>query len=387
MGGGGAERAFAMLARAFAERGHRVDLLLSLARGPMLDQIPSSVRVIELGGHDARRGLPALLRLPREAWSLASPILGRGKPRVIGSLPALVRYLRGERPDAMLSTVTYEPLVALWANRLARSATRQVLSVQNTMSQEVAHGATREHRLLPDLIRRWYPEADALACVSEGVAEDLVRLTGLPRERLDVVVNPVDVAAISALAEEPVDHPWFQPGQPPVLTNVGRLTPQKDHATLLRAFARVRLARPARLWIMGEGRERDALESLARELGVAADVELPGFVRNPWQYTARAGAFVLSSRWEGLPLSLLEALACATPVVATDCPSGTSEVIGDDAYGRLVPVGDEAALADAILASLAVEPDGELLRKRALEFSIERVADRYLDLMTRRSGR
>ncbi len=382
MGGGGAERAFTMLARAFVERGHRVDLLLAMPRGSMLGQVPDSVRVIDLGGSDARRALPALLRFPSALRRLAWPILRRGKPRALGSLPALVRYLRAERPDAMLSTLAFEPLVALWAHRIAGGPTRQVLSVQNTMSQEIGHAPNRHLRLLPELIRDWYPEADAIACVSDGVADDLARLAGLPRRELVTIHNPVDLERVAALASEPVDHPWFQPGQPPIVTTMGRLTLQKDQATLLRAFARARRSQPARLWIMGEGNQHEALERLARELGIQEDVELTGFVGNPWKYTARADAFVLSSLWEGFPLVLLEALACGTPVVSTACPSGPSEVLGDDLYGRLVPVGDERAMSEAILKTLSIEPDRELLKKRALEFSIDRVADRYLAALT-----
>jgi glycosyltransferase involved in cell wall biosynthesis len=357
MGGGGAERVYATLARAFVERGHRVDLLVALARGPMLDQLPDPVRVVDLGGHPARRGLPTLLRIPGELRRLVWPALARGRPRVLGSLPALVRYLRSERPDAMLSAMSYDHFVALWANRIAGVATRQVVAVHNTMSQEVGHSPNRDFRLLPGLMRRWYPAADAVVCVSEGSADDLARLTSMPRESLTTIYNPVEVDRVTTLAAEPVEHPWFRPDQPPVLVTMGRLTPQKNQAMLLRAFARVRDEREARLWIMGEGRLRNALAAQARELGIAEDVELSGFVANPFKYMTRARAFVLSSLWEGLPMVLLEALACGTPVVSTDCPSGPAEILGGGAYGRLVPVGDDAALARAMLATLEEAPD------------------------------
>jgi glycosyltransferase involved in cell wall biosynthesis len=156
---------------------------------------------------------------------------------------------------------------------------------------------------------------------------------------------------------------------------------QKDFPTLLKAFARVRAVRPARLLILGEGKERTELEVLARELGVASDVALPGFVPNPFPHMMRASVFVLSSAWEGLPGVLIEAMACGCPVVSTDCPSGPAEILDGGVYGPLVPVGDDAALAKAILSVLETPPDPERLRARAALFSTDHAADQYLELL------
>jgi glycosyltransferase involved in cell wall biosynthesis len=156
---------------------------------------------------------------------------------------------------------------------------------------------------------------------------------------------------------------------------------QKDQATLLRAFARVRARRPARLLILGEGNQRLALEALARELGIAADVRMPGFVPNPLAYMRRAAVFVLSSAWEGLPTVLIEALACGCPVVSTDCPAGPAEILDYGRYGRLTPVGDVEALAAAITASVEDGPDRTALEQRALAFSAERAAVAYIGLL------
>jgi glycosyltransferase involved in cell wall biosynthesis len=165
------------------------------------------------------------------------------------------------------------------------------------------------------------------------------------------------------------------------LLGVGRLEPQKDFALLLRAFARIRRERAARLLILGEGRERPRLTQLAKALGVADSVDLPGFVPNPYAHMTRANLFVLSSRYEGLGNVVIEALACGCPVVSTDCPSGPAEVLDRGRYGRLVPVGDPAALAQAILAALEEPVDRARLRGRAAQFSVERAARRYLELM------
>jgi glycosyltransferase involved in cell wall biosynthesis len=183
-----------------------------------------------------------------------------------------------------------------------------------------------------------------------------------------------------ALAAEPVDHPWFASGEPPVVLGVGRLTKQKDFATLLRAFAELRACRPARLAILGEGEERPALESLVRELDLVPEVWLPGYQRNPFKFMARAGVFVLSSAWEGSPGVLVQALACGAPVVATDCPSGPREVLGGGDAGRLVPVGDASALAAAVAAMLA-RSRRPIPPQVLAPFTQEVAVDRYLGLL------
>jgi glycosyltransferase involved in cell wall biosynthesis len=216
--------------------------------------------------------------------------------------------------------------------------------------------------------------------VSGGAADDLARTSGLSRDRVQVVYNPVITPAMLALAREAPDHPWYAHGQPPVILGVGRLTRQKDFATLVRAFALARQQRPARLIILGEGEDRAALEALIRELGVADDVALPGFRDNAMAYMAGSALFVLSSAWEGLPTVLIEALAAGARVVSTDCPSGPREILQGGRLGALVPVGDAAALAAAMgeaLARPAAPPPADALAP----FTRDAAVDRYLHLI------
>ncbi len=191
----------------------------------------------------------------------------------------------------------------------------------------------------PWLARRFYPWADTVIAVSEGVADDLVSCLGLSRAQITVIPNPVVSDDIEALANEPLEHPWFAPGAPPVLLAAGRLTTQKAFPTLLQAFARLVPERDLRLMILGEGPDRGALQAEIDALGLGARVALPGFDPNPFRYLARARLFVLSSAWEGLPGVLIQAMACGTPVVSTDCPSGPREVLENGRLGPLVPVG------------------------------------------------
>jgi glycosyltransferase involved in cell wall biosynthesis len=298
---------------------------------------------------------------------------------VIASLPALARYLRREQPAVLLSAMSHANIVALWARRLSGASTRVVVSERVTLSVVAAQTSRRRGRLRPHLIRWFYPWADGIVAVSRGVADDLARTAGLDRERIDVIYNPIGTPELRELAQAPVDHPWLSSDGPPVVLAAGRLLPQKDFPTLIRAFARVRRLRTARLLVLGEGEQRSLLRDLARTLGIEAEVDLPGFVPNPYAYMARASLFVLSSRFEGLPGVLIEALCCGVPVVATDCPSGPREILEEGRYGRLVPVGDEAALGEAIgdaLAGGVARPPPESWAR----FGLETVVDQYLAL-------
>jgi glycosyltransferase involved in cell wall biosynthesis len=352
--GGGAERVMVDLARGLLARGYPVDVVLPQVEGPYLDLVPPEVRVVDL-----RAG------------------------RVLASLPALVRYLRREQPAALLATLSHANVIALWARRIAGVPTRVVVREANTLSVASRDGARLGDRLLPWLARRFYGWADEIVAVSDGVARDLAAAAGLPPERVHVLHSPLATPELRVLAAEPVDHPWFGPGQPPVVLGVGRLAKQKDFATLLRAFAAVRSSRVARLAILGEGEERPALESLARELDIGADLWLPGYQRNPFKFMARAGIFVLSSLYEGSPGALVQALACGAPVVATDCPSGPREILGragaGDA-GHLVPVGDSAAMAAAIEITLT-QPRRPIPAEVLAPFTLEVAVERYLGLL------
>ena len=234
---------------------------------------------------------------------------------------------------------------------------------------------------MPHLIKRFYPWADGIVVVSRGVRDDMAQLTNIPSERITVIYNPSVVKAeVLERAQAPLDHPWFLPGQPPVLLAVGRLQVQKDFPMLIRAFAQVRQTRPVRLLILGEGKQRPMLEELIKKLGLDGDVSLPGFVVNPFAYMSRASIFILSSRWEGLPTVLVEALCCGTPVISTDCPSGPREILQDGQYGQLVPVGDVVALAHAIEATLqgkTPNPPPESWRP----YDLESVLNQYIDLL------
>jgi glycosyltransferase involved in cell wall biosynthesis len=272
--------------------------------------------------------------------------------------------------------------VLLIAGRVSRRKTKVFVSVHNTISASMSNGDSRRSRDMPRLMKRLFPLADEIIAPSDGVADDIAAIARMRRARISMIYNPVFGPSLLAQAAAEIGHPWLTKGDVPTIVAAGKLKRQKDFPTLLRAFAHIRRALPSRLIILGEGSERASLVKLAEELGLAGDVALPGQVRNPYVYYRRAAVFVLSSKWEGLPTVLIEAMACGCPVVSTACPNGPSEILDNGRFGPLVPVGDDRELAKAVLDTLTNPLPKESLIERARCFSIEEAALRYERLMT-----
>ncbi len=349
--GGGAERVMLNLALGFVQQGIELDLVLARKVGPYLSQIPPQVRVIDLQGSSLMR-----------------------------SIPALSKYLQQESPQVLLSALEDTNIVAIAAKYLAQVSTPVIVTVHNNLSQESQNATNLKRKLVPYLVRWCYPWANGVVCVSQGVAEDLVKL-GLARKHISVIHNPILTPEFSHKLTQPIQHSWFTPGQPPVIIGVGRLNKQKDFPTLIHAFAKIRQQKPLRLILLGEGEERTNLENLVQQLGIAEDVIFPGFVSNPYAYMRQAAVLVLSSAWEGFGNVLVEAMAAGTPVVATNCPSGPAEILADGDYGKLVSVGNSEEMAKAISQTLQEKPNIQLLQQRAVDFSLEKIVSQYQQLL------
>lgn len=365
---GGAARRVLTLVEGFVRSGHRVDVLVIDADAPLTGAVATQARLVLLGCE-----WPLLPLRPR-----------RRRRRIRASIPHLARWLERERPDVLLSGANHMHLASALACRIARVRVPLVLRASNHLT--ASHRRWRERPRLW-LARRCYASAEAIVAVTEAVADDLVRTTRVEASHVVTIPNPTFTADIEARAAERVDHPWLADRDIPVILGVGRLAPSKDFPMLMRAFAQVCAVRPARLVILGEGKERAALGALADTLGISSDVALPGFVVNSLAWMSRAAMLVSSSAWEGAPAVLIEALAAGCPVVSTDCPGGSAEILGRGAFGKLVPVGDADAMASAILATLDARPDPALLRARAAAFASEGVADRYAAVLADASSR
>jgi glycosyltransferase involved in cell wall biosynthesis len=351
-GHSGVDRILVNLIEQWAAWGLAVDLLQVRGHGPMLARFPDDVRCIDLGCS-----------------------------HVNSALPGLMRYLRRERPAALLADKDRVNRIAILARWLSASRTRLLVRLGTTVSVNLASRGLLERWLQRASIRYLYRLADGVIVPSVGVATDLCEQLGVERARLRVAYSPIVSARLEQLAQEPIEHPWLAAGAPPVILGVGELGSRKDFVTLIRAFALVRAEHPCRLLILGRGRQRERLLALASELDIADAVDLPGFVANPYPYMRQAAVFALSSRWEGLGIVLVEALACGTPAVSTDCPSGPREILGPCCPQALVPVGDHQALAQVISTTLSGPPAPALLHERAQAFSVEASARAYLDAL------
>jgi glycosyltransferase involved in cell wall biosynthesis len=347
---GGAERVFVDLANQFAAEGLRVDLTLASAQGPFLAEVHRTVRVIDFG-----------------------------TAGVLRAAPRLARHLRRERPAALLSGLEHANVAALLARLLSRSGTRCVVSTRGVPTM-LSHEAGAHAARVLGVARVAYRFADAIIANSQGVADDMAQHLRVPRERIDVIHNPLNLEEIEKKRAAAVAHPFCAPGAPPLLLSAGRLSPLKDFATLIRAFARLRARRDCRLVILGDGEQRAELEELAGALGVSRDVSLPGFDGNPFAWMRHAALFASTSLSEGCPNALMQALACGTRVVSTDAVGGSAEILERGKWGRVVPVKDDAALADAFAATLD-DTDPPDVRVRAREFALPEVARAYLSIL------
>ena len=372
------------LAQAFVESGHTVDLVLCRNQGEFIGQLPPKVRVLTLSPRTVWVSRTLLMLKNFKAFRvLFLPILcSLSPPKSLAFLPDLIRYLRQEQPGVLLAAKTHTNLVALWATQLAKTSNRVVISERTTLGDITRNSNKWRWKFILPVLAHEYPKADRIITVSDGVNEELALQTGLPPQKITTIYNPLLIHKIRTKSLEPVNHPWFQEkGSSPIILGVGRLVPQKDFATLLKAFSHVRRSQPAHLVIIGEGRLRSELEALAQSLGIDKDVWMPGFTDNPYAFMGRASVLVLSSICEGLPNVLLEALACGCPIVSTDCPSGPAEILEKGKYGALVPIEDVQALTQAIHHTLDKPPNRNDLLVRAADFDIKKVSRQYLDVL------
>jgi glycosyltransferase involved in cell wall biosynthesis len=304
--------------------------------------------------------------------------------RTVTCLPELIRFLRRESPDVLLSAHYFANVVSTLAVTLARNDATLVLTERLNISQVLSGSESAKDRLLPYLMRWTYPRADARVAVSEDAAADLASFLGMDEDEVTAIYNPTLTDEVFKRSEESIDHPWFEDDVPVVL-GAGRLTGQKDFGTLIQAFHELLDDRGARLLILGEGEDRSKLEDLVKRLDVRESVDLHGYVDNPYKFMRAADVFVLSSRYEGMPNVLVEAAALGTPLVATDCPSGPRELLDGRAAGELVPVGDSDSMAEAIRRQLSdperARSDLDTIQDTLEQFRPEVACDNYLELI------
>jgi glycosyltransferase involved in cell wall biosynthesis len=333
MSGGGAERVALTLIKHFAAQGHAIDLLLTIRSGELLSELPDGVRVFDLRA-----------------------------PRIRNALRPIMRYLQAEVPDALQVSMWPLTIVGIIARMLTRSRARLVVSDHAILSD---HYPKARHGVISATVRLFYPRADARVAVSNGAARDLADLARLPLETFTVIANPIDFPG--EINREPEVEALWQGASRRVLT-LGQLKEEKNQGLLIRAFARLPRELNARLMIVGSGSLRSSLEDLAKAEGVSDRVTFAGYANDPWPYYGSADLFVLPSREESFGNVLVEAMHAGLPIVST-ANTGAREILGDGTFGRLVPVGDDEALASAMLETLDERVDQERQKVRARDLS------------------
>jgi len=353
--GGGAERSFLRLARGMLEKGRSVEIALINNTNDYQSEVPDGARMIHLNAG-----------------------------RVATAIPRYARHLSLSKPRSVLSAITHVNVAAIAAHTLSVHKPPLVVSERNQFSARRAHATSLTDRAAYALAPRAYRYTSKVVCVSEGVAGDVRKSTGLDSDKVIAIHNPsYDLCSLDRMAEKPA-HPWFFSPNPNLKTIIamGRLHPQKGYDTLIKAFVRLRLKINARMVIFGEGIERPALEAQAKHLGLDTSVfQMPGFTPNPFALFARADLFVLSSRFEGFPNVLVEAMACGLPVVATDCPSGPREIFDAQNLDQLVAVDDTNGLASEMHRQLLNPLPKEHLIARASIFSVDAASGKYLQAL------
>lgn len=349
-GTGGVERMLVNLALGLTQLGIDVDFILNTLDAPYLDGLPEKVTVRPLGTSDSGKQLN---------W--------------------LVSYLKERQPSVLISAKTADDEIAMRARELCNSRTRIFLRPGTNLSERMRGQRYRFMKNWRDRrrLRKLFLAADGIVTVSQGVADDVMRISGIPGDKVSVIPNPTVTPKIRELAREEAPHRWLTQ-QTPVLIGIGRFSRAKDFSVLIQAFALVLQKQKCRLIILGDGNRAEKLRRLAKSLGIEDAVDFPGFCSNPYAYLARASLFVLSSRREGSPNALIEALALGVPVVATDCNSGPAEILEQGKYGPLVPVGDPVRLADAMIRVLNNPPEASFLKQATREYDYEISARRYL---------
>lgn len=349
--GGGAERMTVVLANELYKRGYEVTFCVREDAGETRALLQKEIPVLDM------------------------KLMQAGKLyRNLKNISVLHQILRSREFDLMLSITTEMSMVAAAATFANPKRIPLIEVSHNTLSMEVHSFQKIRELLFPVMDRRM----DGVITVSEAARLDYIKVCRSDPAHVKTIYNPVISQEVFRLAQQPVEHPWLQEERSfHTIVLAGRLSYQKNHQLMLHALQLLRQKGDYRLLLLGTGELLESLKEQSKELGIEEAVEFAGYVSNPYAYYAKADCVALSSRYEGLPTVLIEALACGARVVSTDCPCGPREILADGKYGVLVPMEDKQALADGILKSLAQTQDQELLKKRSLDFSVERSADAY----------
>jgi glycosyltransferase involved in cell wall biosynthesis len=350
--GGGAQRDMILLCNALAAKGAALVVLVLRNDGPLRALLDPTIRVVEIAGLRIRYAIPGLRR----------------------SISAIA-------PQIVMSSESNLNLCCLAAVRSLPRAKRPKLVLREVGSPSVAqqHDPYLQNRVAYRLLRHLYRHADKVITLTRGARRDLAQNFHVPERMISWM--PSNAVIPPATADRIMRWDGEAGRERDLIVCLGRLSPEKDHRTLLRAMTLLPKSRPWRLAVVGDGPERPVLESFAREHCLCERIVFTGYVSDPFEWMMRARVAVCSSVYEGLCNAIIEALACGTPVVSTDCPYGPREILQDGRYGKLVPVGDAAAMAAAIESALDQTVDRKDLIRRGFDYTAERAAMSLLEIL------
>ena len=407
MHGGGAENVCLTLARELLVKQYRVDLVLLKFHGERLLQIPHDVNLFVLDRRFATRKSMGKCSIPYKSirWikrpsgfkdcviSTAQFLMtlqysftfyARPKLRHLFWTASLGEYMRMEQPTLIFPLLFHSITVCLLARRYSSCNVPLICSFRNTLG----YGRRRKEQTKLMYLKHLLPDAEKIHAVSQGVANSIADHIPEVQNKVATILNPIS-HNVTSLSQQSINHKWLssEPRNesntfPKIILAAGRLIEQKNFLMLIRAFAEVRSQLDVQLILLGDGPQREKICELINSLNIEEAVSMPGWADNPYSFMANADLFVLSSSWEGCPNVLLEALACGCSVVSTDCPSGPSEILEHGRWGRLVPVNDQTALAEAIIAALEDDRNQDSLRQRATQFSPEYTIEKLETLIS-----
>lgn len=352
LAGGGAERVILTLANLFSENGYEVSIVLITDNISYDDHVSSKIKLVKFGSK-----------------------------RVITSFLKLRSFIIKEKPNIIFSTLAHLNIFILFLKLFLRqSSLKYVIRETNTLSEINKSNNSFKIRVLHSLVKLQYPKADLVICPSNGVASDLVQNFGINEKKISVIYNPLDFNLISKLSNEPIRNLNFFNKNEKIIIGLGSLSKQKDFSTLIKAVKEVNKMYNCKLLIIGEGNERERLESLIINLELQGKVLMPGFKKNPFKYLKQSDVFVLSSKYEGLPNSLIQAFLLDIPCIATDCKSGPREILNDGEFGQLVEVGDYYQMSEAIINVFNKNWTKKGKKEEDGRFDKITILNRYLDI-------
>jgi len=353
--GGGAERMMLNLAKGLLKFPVELELIVANLVGDYISEIPEGAKIVNLNSK-----------------------------KTIFSTFKFISHLKKNKPDVLISTLRRANIVAVLSKILTSKKFKLILREANSFSEDAVKNSSLSEKIINSLCKLFYPKADAIVAVSEKMSEEIGYHFKISKNKIHYIYNPVIDESIDEKILQKPDHKWFDNKNFAIILGIGRITPQKDFETLIKAFDIVRKQKKAKLIILGKpdssNAELEKLKILVSKLNINNDIDFFGFVENPFAFLANADLFVLSSRFEGLPGTLIQALYCGCPVVSVDCTTGPSEILENGKYGLLCKPGDYESLALNMLKTLEESKTKEELKSRGKLYSIQSSSELYYKL-------